>query len=86
MLPKMNGPVEITERDRELLVSVVQTWSPELQALLSAVGHRRLKTSERERLRGALADELVATGLDDDDEPTAYGVELDDLIGRLMFF
>lgn len=82
----MNGPVALTSKDRALLAKVVQKWSPELQALLSVLGQRRLKTSERESLRGALADELVANGLDDDDEPTAYGLELDDLIGRLMFF
>lgn len=82
----MNGPVELTQRDRELLESVVQRRSPELQPLLSFLGQRRLTRSEREGLRGALADELVATGLDDEDEPTTYGLELDDLIGRLMFF
>lgn len=41
---------------------------------------------QREQLRGVLAKELIRDGLDQDDEPTAYGLELDDLIGRLMFF
>lgn len=50
------------------------------------MGNRPLLETEREALRGALADELTRAGVDKDYEPTAYGRELDDLIGRLMLF
>jgi len=82
----MDRPVSITERDYELLAAVVQRWSPELDSLLPLLGRQRLSVTQREQLRGVLAKELIREGLDQDDEPTAYGLELDDLIGRLMFF
>jgi len=82
----MNLPEELSERDRELLVSAVEKWAPELQPLLSILGQRELNQDERENLRGALLSEMVASGLDDKDNATAYGKELDDVIGRLMFF
>lgn len=82
----MHAPFKITERDHELLAAAVQRWSPELDSLLPLLGRQRLTVTQREQLRGVLAKELVRDGLDQDDEPTTYGLELDDLIGRLMFF
>ena len=67
----------------ELLREVVDRHGPELRPLLDRVGTHPLSRDEREALRGALADELVARGLDDDDEPNAYGLEIEAAIDRL---
>lgn len=72
--------------DRALLRRVVHARDTRLIPLLAKVGNQRLTVQEREALRGVLADELTAVGLDEDDEPTDYGRELDELIGRLMYF
>jgi hypothetical protein len=82
----MDDLVKLTGEERELLSTIVRKWSPELQPLLADLDRRRLTTTEREALRGALAKELVAAGLDQSDEPTEYGLELDGVIGRLMYF
>lgn len=75
-----------SEQNETLLRKVVQARSPELLPLVEIIGRRQLTTEEREALRGALAYELVAVGLEDDDEPNKYGIELDNLIGHLMYF
>jgi hypothetical protein len=72
--------------DAELLQQVVAARAPDLLPLLEGIGHRQLSIEEREALRGALAYELTATGLQENDEPNQYGREIDELIGRLMFF
>ena len=66
-----------------LLHHAVTAHNSELLPVLSEVGRRPLTGDEREELRGALAEELTAAGLDANDEPTDYGRRLDDLIGRL---
>jgi hypothetical protein len=78
--------VAFTNDERELLRRVTVKFSPEVETLVDAVGRRTLTDEEREVLRGALAHELSSLGLRDDSEPNEYGKELDDLIGRLMFF
>jgi hypothetical protein len=77
---------ELTNEERELLQRVMRAHCPERESLVEIVGRRSLTSEEREALRGGLAYELTAAGLDLDSEPTAYGLELDGLIGRLMFF
>lgn len=83
----------IAERDlrfgdgeRDLLRHVVVKHSPELVDLVDVVDRRRLTDEEREALRAGLAGEMTSVGLREDGEPNEYGIELDDLIGRLMFF
>lgn len=73
----------LTQDEQELLQRAVAEHSAELLPLVSEVGLRPLTRDEREELRGALAEELTSAGLGADDEPTDYGRELDDLIGRL---
>ena len=57
-----------------------------LKPLVIRLGHEPLSDDQREHLREALADELLAAGLRDDGEPNVLGVKLDDLIGRLSYF
>lgn len=78
--------LEFTNDERELLRRVTVKSSPEIENLVDAVGRRPLTDEEREVLRGGLAHELSSLGLREDWEPNEYGKELDDLIGRLMFF
>lgn len=66
--------VGITEEAlRRLTAEVVRTRAPERLGLLDELGSRPLEEGTREVLRGLLADELVETGLDEDDEPNDRG-------------
>jgi hypothetical protein len=55
-----------------LLVAAVRTHDPDAEFLIGKLGNEPLTDDERERLRGALADELVAAGLDEHDEPRRW--------------
>lgn len=72
--------------ERELLRRITAKYSPELLALVDVVGVRPLTDKEREDLRAGLAREFTSVGLKEDSEPNEYGIEVDDLIGRLMWF
>lgn len=58
---------------RRLIREVVGSRAPEQIGLIDKLGSQRLDQSTREALREVLADELVETGLDQDDEPTERG-------------
>lgn len=76
----------LTQDEQELLRHVVAKRNVKLLPLLSEVGLRPLTNDEREQLRGALVEEFTSMGLRADDEPTDYGRQVDDLIGRLAAF
>jgi len=78
--------VAFEDDERQLLRRVTVKHSPEIENLVDVVGRRPLTDEEREALRTGLALEMTSVGLREDSEPNEYGVELDDLIGRLMFF
>jgi hypothetical protein len=73
----------LTQDEQELLRHAVTAHKPRLLGVLSEIGQRPLTPDEREELRGALAEELTAVGLDAEDEPTPYGLELEKLIDAL---
>jgi hypothetical protein len=73
----------LTQDEQELLRHAVTAHNRRLLHVLSEIGQRPLTTDEREELRGALADELTAAGLDAEDEPTPYGLELENVIDAL---
>lgn len=58
---------------RRLIREVVGERTPEQINLIDKLGSRPLDQSTRETLREILADELVETGLDQDDEPNERG-------------
>jgi tetratricopeptide (TPR) repeat protein len=80
------GSKQLDPVEHQLLEKAVRRWCPQNLRLVELVGARTLSEEEREALRGALAYELTASGLREDDEPNAYGLELDDLIGKLADF
>jgi hypothetical protein len=64
-----------------LLRQVVERHCPEHLSKLAKLGE--LSDSERLALQQAVADELLATGLGDDDEPNERGLSLESLIDFL---
>lgn len=51
--------------------------------LVETVGEIPLNETDREALRGAVLSEFLEVGRDSDDEPTSYGLELEQLIDAL---
>jgi hypothetical protein len=80
------GKTIFSSAERELLRRVTIKYSPEIAHLVDAIGDRPLTDKEREDLRAGLVREFTSVGLKENSEPTEYGVEVDDLIGRLMWF
>lgn len=66
-----------------LLQLTVERQVPELLPLVDAVGKTPLNETDREALRGVVLSEFLSSGLDSDDEPTSYGLELEALIDAL---
>ena len=59
---------------------------PVVSSLIGAVASLQkiqLTAEQREDLRQAVTDELIETGLRDDDEPNERGLLLEELIDRL---
>jgi hypothetical protein len=66
-----------------LLHSIVARRKGELLPLLAALRDRTMVGEEREALRGVVLEELLERGLQAGDEPTAYGLKLEDVIDWL---
>jgi hypothetical protein len=66
-----------------LLRTTVQRHVPELHPLLDTIGKTPLNETDREALRQVILSEFLNAGLDGDDEPTSYGLELEELIDAL---
>jgi len=65
------------------LVEIIQRRRPELVAAAARAGSGVLLTPERELLGEVLIEELTARGLDAADEPTGYGLVVEDLLDWL---
>jgi hypothetical protein len=65
------------------LAQIVERREPPAMSVLPLLEKRQLTEDERELLRGLVADELVERGLDEKDQPNAYGLELERLIDAL---
>lgn len=64
-----------------LMGEIIGRWRPDLLELLE---RSSLAADEREELRGALAEELVAHGVNRTDwEPNKYGLKVEDLIDKV---
>jgi hypothetical protein len=68
-----------------LLRLTVERHVPELLPLVDEVGKTPLNETDREALRGTVLSEFLRAGLDNDDEPTSYGLELEALIDALGY-
>lgn len=75
---------ELSEREQVLLRYVLVRHAPDLVAKVEESGLLGLSEPERSALQGAIADELIASGLRADDEPNAYGLELEDLLDAVL--
>lgn len=68
-----------TQKQRRLY-AIVERRKPDLLPIVASIRVIALTLSARDQLQELLADELVEAGLDQQDEPTAYGLEIEDLI------
>jgi hypothetical protein len=73
----------LSERDLGLLWEVVWRRNPRLAGAFRQLGNRTLSMEDREQLRLTVASELTERGLEDDWEPSPYGLELERLIDLL---
>lgn len=67
----------------ELLSEIVWKREPSLIGAVASLQKIQLTAEQREDLRQAVTDELIETGLRDDDEPNERGLLLEELIDRL---
>lgn len=65
----------------KILRDVITNRRPELANALDS--SEQLTPLERETMRQAIADELTATGLQEDDEPNTRGRLLEEIIDRI---
>jgi hypothetical protein len=73
----------LSAKDLTLLRRTVERHAPELRALANTVGTTPLNEPDREALRSVVLSEFLRAGRDSDDEPTSYGLELEELIDAL---
>ena len=67
----------------ELLERVLRRQSPSL-LYVTTIDSRKVQPEIRREIERAIVSELVDTGLGDDDEPNAYGLELEALIDWVL--
>ena len=67
----------------QLLHEVLLKRAPHLLPGMHRLGLEPLTDSDRDELRGVVLEEFLENGLRPDDEPTPYGVRLDDVIAWL---
>lgn len=65
----------------DILREIISERRPDLIQAINASGP--LSDEERDSLRQALTDELVASGLREDDEPNERGLQIEELIDRV---
>ncbi len=76
----------LNSEEKTLLKEVVSKLRPALAPVIDSLGSVPLSLEQREELREALVEELINTGLHEDDEPNSRGLLLDRLIDRLGHF
>ena len=73
--------VQLKRQQLQLLREALAQRAPDLLRRVATDGSIELERDEMKDVQGLIADELVATGLRDDDEPNERGLKLEDLIG-----
>jgi hypothetical protein len=66
-----------------LLRHAVECYVPEILPLTDTVGNHPLSKTDREALRSAVLSEFLSAGLGSHNEPTSYGLQLEQLIDAL---
>ncbi|OEU66101.1 MAG: hypothetical protein BA867_08755 [Desulfobacterales bacterium S5133MH16] len=80
---RISNPLSIEELN--LLRKILFQRYPSLLPVLASLGQVPLNFEQREDMREAIANELVETGLDEDDEPNEKGLLLENLIDHLGY-
>jgi hypothetical protein len=75
--------ISLTPSAVRLLRAVLAARAPELLPLVGRDGQLRLSDEQRLRISHSLAQELVARGLDANDEPNENGMEIEGLIDQV---
>jgi len=68
--------------ERELALDVLKRRDPDLADLVERHSPSELTVAQRQAIQLVIADEFIETGLQEDDEPNARGLALEDLIDR----
>ena len=66
-----------------LLSEVLSKRNPSMMGIVASFQNVGLTDDQREELRQTLTDELIETGLREDDEPNERGLLLEELIDKL---
>ena len=75
--------LQLPSRMLELLSEIVWKREPSLIGAVASPQNIQLTDEQRQDLRQAVTDELIETGLRDNDEPNERGLLLEELIDRL---
>jgi len=75
--------IALSLKESKLLKEILVKNAPSLLPVLDSVGLIPLTGEQREEIREAIADELLKTGLSENDEPNERGLLLESLIDRL---
>lgn len=75
--------LQLPSKMSELLSEIVWKRDPTMVGVVASLQDVQLTVDQREELRQAVTDELMETGLRDDDEPNERGLLLEELIDRL---
>lgn len=73
-------------QEMNTLREVISKQRLSLLPIIDSIGFIPLTTEQREELRVVLSDELVQTGLMENDEPNERGLLIENLIDRLGHF
>jgi hypothetical protein len=75
--------VALSAKLSALLSEVLWKRDPSMIGIVASFQSAELTNDQREELRQILTDELMDTGLGDDDEPNERGLLLEELIDKL---
>jgi hypothetical protein len=75
--------VALSAKLSALLSEVLWKRDPSMIGIVASFQSAEITNDQREELRQILTDELMETGLGDDDEPNERGLLLEELIDKL---
>jgi hypothetical protein len=77
---------KIKKSEVETIRNIVKKRRKVLLPLIDVFGTRTFTQEEREDLRSILLEKIMENGLSSDGEPNEWGRQMDDLIGKLMWY
>jgi hypothetical protein len=73
----------LKQDEKKLLLHCLQEHNPELLKEVTQLEQGLLEKRDVRQIIESIGDELMAKGFQPDGEPNKYGLELEDLIGKL---